>query len=267
MTIILNETAQAEQIIKSGSIGSKPTSALFLLAKYYRQKENLDKKQAAEQLTRFMAQNYKGFNAALWANTIEDICKKAVRYPLREISHVPVTQPELNRIFELPNRKYQKLLFTILCHAKLHNMLSENNNDWANAKINTIYQSARVSVRQKQDRFLWLNDLERLGYLSFSEKNDNLNLKVNIINTDAPPALVVSDFRELGYEYLNYLGEGNFVRCIKCGLLIKKKSKMDYSTKYCKDCAREIKNEQNKRYYRNKSRFSELSACEQVATK
>lgn len=253
MAIILNETEQAKQLLKLGEVGPKPTSTLFLLAKYYRQKENLDKEQAVSRLTRFMEQNYKGFQPVLWADTIEDICKKAVRYPLREISHVPVTGPELDRISQLPNRKYQKLAFTILCHAKLHNMISANNNSWANVKINDVYQSARVSVRQKQEKFLCLNDLERFGYLSFSDQNDNLNLKVNMIAPDAPPALTVSDFRELGYEYLNYLGEGSFVRCTKCGRLIKKKSKRDYSTKYCADCAKEIKNEQNKRYYRHKT--------------
>ena len=43
MPVVLNEKKQAEYIIEKGEVGNKPTSTLFLLAKYYRQKEKLDK--------------------------------------------------------------------------------------------------------------------------------------------------------------------------------------------------------------------------------
>ena len=44
MTMILNEVKEAKKLLETGDIGSKPTAALFLLAKYYRQKENQTKK-------------------------------------------------------------------------------------------------------------------------------------------------------------------------------------------------------------------------------
>ena len=50
MAVILNETKQAEYILETGEVGSKPTSTLFLLGKYYRQKQHLNKNQTFSRL-------------------------------------------------------------------------------------------------------------------------------------------------------------------------------------------------------------------------
>lgn len=63
--------------------------------------------------------------------------------------------------------KYQKLLFTMLCYAKLYNLISENNNGWINADIKEIFRVARVSVKHRNDKFLYLNDLERTSTAFF----------------------------------------------------------------------------------------------------
>lgn len=251
MPVILNEAKEAERIIEKGEVGNKPTSTLFLLGKYYRQKQSLDKEQTINKLNEFMKLNYKNYNPALWEETIEDISKKANKYSLREIDYIGITQSELDRISEINNSKYEKLLFTMLCYAKLYNTLSENNNGWVNADIKEIYRIARVLVKYKNDKFLYLNDLESMGLISFSSKNDNLNIRINFIDVDNESVLQIGDFRELGYEYLSYIGNGKFIRCKCCGRVVKKKKPKDFSTKYCLDCAKYIKNEQNKSYYKS----------------
>ena len=80
MPVVLNEVKQAEHIIESGEVGNKPTSTLFLLGKYYRVKENLDKEQTFNKLNEFMERNYKNYNSALWEDIVEDISKKANKY-------------------------------------------------------------------------------------------------------------------------------------------------------------------------------------------
>lgn len=244
MPVVLNEVKQAEYIIEKGEVGSKPTSTLFLLGKYYRQKDHLDKEQVFRKLNEFMLQNYKNYNSALWEDIIEDISKKANKYPLREIDYIKITKSELNKISEVDNLKYQKLLFTMLCYAKLYNAISENNNGWVNTDIRELYRVARVTVKYRKDKFLFLNDIEKTGLISFSNKNDNLNLKVNFFDVDGESVLNINDFRELGYEYLNYISHGNFVRCSECNRLVRKKSKKDFSTKYCHECAIIIQNQQ-----------------------
>ena len=250
MPVVLNETKQAEYIIEKGEVGTKPTSTLFLLGKYYRQKEKLDKDQTVNKLNEFMVKNYKNYNSALWEEGIEDIAKKANKYPLREIDSIKITQYELNKIAELHDIKYEKLLFTMLCYAKLYNTISENNNGRVNTDIQELYRVARVTVKYRKDKFLFLNDIEGTGLISFSNKNDNLNLKVNFFDIDGETVLEINDFRELGYEYLNYIGDGNFIRCSECKRLVRKKSKHDYSTKYCNECSKIVFNEQCKQNMR-----------------
>lgn len=238
MQFVLNEIKQAKYIIEKGEVGNKPTSTLFLLGKYYRNKENLNKEETFNKLDGFMAKNYKNYNSALWENIIEDISKKANKYSLREIDYIGITQQELNRIFDIDNLKYQKILFSMLCYAKLYNYIFENNNGWINTDIKEIFRIARVQVKYRNDKFLYLNDLESTGLISFSNKNDNLNIKVNFIDISEKYVLRINDFRELGYEYLNYIRKGRFIRCAECKRLVKKKSQYDYSTKYCLECSK-----------------------------
>ena len=102
-----------------------------------------------------------------------------------------------------------------------------------------------MTVKYRKDKFLFLNDIERTGLISFSNKNDNLNLKINFIDMESESALEISDFRELGYEYLNYIGEGNFIRCSECNRLIRKTGKRD---KYCSECKKEKQLEWDLKY-------------------
>lgn len=249
MSTVLNEVKQAEFIIKNRELGNKPSSTLFILAKYYRQKQELNKEQTFQKLDEFMQKNYKNYNSAKWEDIMEDISKKATKYPMREIDNISITQYELDMIRTLKNIKYEKLLFTMLCYAKLHNMNSENNNGWVNTSIQELYRIARVSVKYKKDKFLILNDLEQTGLIAFSKKNDNLNLQVTFVDMDGASILSVADFRELGYEYLNYIGEENFIRCSKCGKLTKRTGKRN---KYCFKCKKEKQLEWDLSYKRKK---------------
>ena len=253
MPVVLNEKKQAEYIIEKGEVGNKPTSTLFLLAKYYRQKENLNKEQTFNKLNEFMENNYKNYNSATWEDIIEDISKKANKYPLREIDYIEITKSEIDTIRNICNIKYEKLLFTMLCYAKLYNKISDKNNGWVNTDIKELFRVARVSVRYRNDKFLYLNDLETAGLISFSNKNDNLNLRVTFVDNNSDTVLKIDDFRELGYEYLNYIGDGKFIRCECCKKLIRKKSNKQ---KYCTDCYKRINSDMtNERQKKNRKNF------------
>ncbi len=246
MSIILNETKQANHILKTGELGSKPTSSLFLLGKYYSQKEQLNTEQTFCKLDEFMRQHEKNYNPALWESKLEDIAKKSAKYHLWELDGIPITQSELDNIAKPTSLKYQKLLFTMLCHAKFYNTLSQQNNGWVNTSIPELYKLARVTVKHRNDKFLYLNDIQQTGLISFSTKNDNLNIQINFVDMKGEPALTVTDFRELGYEYLKFLGSETFTQCIRCGRLIKKTNN---KCRYCCDCAKFRKIQYNKRYY------------------
>lgn len=249
MPVVLNGIKQAEAILEKGEVGNKPTSTLFLLSKYFRQKLKLTEKQTSEKLNEFMIENYKNYNPVLWEDIIEDISRKGKKYNLRNIEHIGITQLELDTIETAKNKSHRKLLFTMLCFAKLYNITSINNNNWVNADIKEIFKTARVTVKHREDKFLLLNDLESNGFISFSNKNDNLNMKINFIDNKNESVLFISDFRELGYEYLNYIGDGKFVRCKECNRLVRQTSK---NIQYCLECKEEKRLETKRNWWNHK---------------
>lgn len=253
MPVILDEEKYAEKIIDTGEIGNKPTSTLFLLSKYFRQKMEYGEKKTEKELNQFMIDNYKNYIPAQWEDVIEDISKKGKKYKLQKIDYIGITQKELDEISKVYNLKYEKLLFTMLCYAKLYNHLSETNNGWVNTDIKELYKVARVTVKYRNDKFLYLNDLEATGLISFSNKNDNLNMKINFVDQSTDYVLKVDDFRELGYIYQQYTNNGTFINCKECGRLIKKTNN---KCLYCNDCKVLISSQQ-KRNWDLKNRISE----------
>lgn len=245
MKTILNETEFAQKILKTGEIGKKPSSTLFLLAKYFQQKKGLDKSETEQELHRFMQKNNPHYNAVLWEQTIENIVKKSASCSLREIDFIGITEQEMAAIRLLKNPRHERLVFVLLIHAKLYDMVSETNHSWANLSVPDLFRLARVTVKHRNDKFLILNDIEKNNIwnggslISFSTRNDNLNIQVNFTDTENIPVLKIDDFREPGYEYMQFYKQGRFVRCKECNRLVKIKNKHDFSTKYCTTCKKE----------------------------
>lgn len=63
---------------------------------------------------------------------------------------------------------------------------------------------------------------------------------------EGEPVLKITELRDLGYQYLQFLGKENFIRCAKCGRLVKK---MGNRKLYCKNCAKAVKALQDRGYY------------------
>lgn len=253
MPVILDEEKYAKKIIDTGEVGNKPTFTLFLLSKYFRQKMEYGEKRTEKELNQFMVDNYKNYIPAQWEDVIEDIAKKGKKYKLQKIDYIGITQKELDEISKVCNLKYEKLLFTMLCYAKLYNYLSETNNGWVNTDIRELYKVARVTVKYRNDKFLYLNDLEATGLISFSNKNDNLNMRINFVDQSTDHVLKVDDFRELGYIYQQYTNNGTFTNCKECRRLIKKTNN---KCLYCNDC-KVLISAQQKRDWDLKNRISE----------
>lgn len=243
--IVLNEIKYAEEILKTGKIDKKPSATISLLAKYYRQYKNKSENETIEIINEFMDKYYPFFNKVKWQNSIVGIVSKATQYKLREIENISISKNELNKIKELKNERLERLLFTMLCFAKTYNMTSEINNGWVNTDINEIYNTARVSVKQADEKHFIIHKLIQDGYLECSKKNTNLNLRITFIDNSSDCILNINNLEELGYEYMQYINKGRFCRCENCGKLIKLKN-TERSKKYCKECATQVNREKTK---------------------
>lgn len=237
--IILNEREYAECCIKNGIVDTKPFFTLSILAKYYYHIYGYRKKKITTLLLDYLSKYYPRYelNELSWQTSVEKIAANSGSFELFEISGVKITKAEMTTILRLKNKVLERLAFTMLCLAKLNNIKNPKNEGWVNADSKEIFNYARISCKA-DEREVKIGQLWQRGLLEFSKRNDNLNCRVTFIEDDSEEELFISDFRELGYEYMNYthkLPKGRFfIRCSECGRLTygnKNKTK-----KYCDKC-------------------------------
>lgn len=233
--IILNEKEFCEECLRTGDLGNKPFYTLTILGKYYYHHLGYRKAKISKCLYKIMEQCYPRFQImkSKIAESCDNIASKSGKYPLYEIDGVWITKSELNKIDQLEDAKMRRVLFTLLCLAKLGNEKRPKNNGWVNTSTREIFELARVSCKVV-DRDFMLGRLGKLGLLEFPKKNDNVSNRVTFIDDGSKKVLMISDFRELGYEYLKYKGE-NFIRCGECGILIR--GNKNNTKRYCSSCA------------------------------
>ena len=233
--IILNEREYAENCLQNGYVDIKPFNTLSILAKYYYHHCGFRKRKITSLLLDYLAKHYPRYelNEFSWQSTIEKIASSAGKYTLYEISGIKITKTEMDNIKAIHNKVLERLMFTMLCLAKLSNEKNPKNNGWVNADSKDIFGYARISCKANE-REIKIGKLWQSGLLEFSKRNDNLNCRVTFIDNESDEVLFVSDFRELGYEYLAYNGE-NFIRCAECGVLTR--GNKAGTKKYCRNCA------------------------------
>lgn len=233
--IVLNEKKYAIECLENGYVGDKPFFTLSVIAKYYYYCLGYKKSKINTLLNEFMQKNYAGYqlNSMSWQSTIDKITKKVNKFNLIEVDGVSITKSEMQTIAGIENPILERVMFTILCLAKFGNARNPNNNGWVNVDSKEIFKMARVSCRAIE-RELYIGELGDMELLEFPKRNDNLSVRVVFIDDEDKEELFVSDFRELGYEYLKYCGE-NFIRCAECGILTR--GNKNGTKKYCKDCA------------------------------
>ena len=232
--IILNETKFAQNILNQNFIYDNIKTYINVLVRYFVQKEELSKKDTYLKIDNFLKTHYKKYNYSKWQDYINKQIDLGNKYPLLEIDNVPITKNELQKIQDINNIKLEKLAFTILCLAKFSNLRNDKNNNWVNTSITDIFRMAHINVKS-DDKFLLINDLLDKDLIYYNKKTDNTNMCVKFIDNQSDTILQISDFRELGYEYLLYTGESYF-RCNECGIL-SKQNKIG-NKRYCNHCSK-----------------------------
>lgn len=233
--IILNEKEYAEECLKSGIINKKPLYTVNILAKYYNQVLGQKKKQIISSLTAFLDTYYPCYiyNKEYWLDQIEHAAQNAGKYKLHEIDGVSITQAEMDTITSLKNKVLERLAFSVLCIAKLNNLRNPNNNGWVNTEDKEVFKLARISD-DMIERQIRIGKLYDAGLIELPKRIDNPSYRVTFVDNDSSAIVFVSDFRELGYEYLAYKGE-NFIRCGECGILTR--GNKNGTKQYCAGCA------------------------------
>lgn len=235
MGIVLNEHYSAEQAIQSRSLGNKPSETLTRVARYYIDNyDGADKKTIRNKLDVFLLQCDSTASIPKWSKMLDFATDWAFKHEAINIESITITKPEMDKIDSLSGKQIRRLAFVLLCLSKYWNTVNSQNDGWVNSKDNEIMAFANIntSIRRQCAMYATLRELE---LIQFSKKVDNTSVRV-CFATDGEPAIVITDLRNLGYQYLKYHGEPYF-ECANCGITEKINSNRQ---KYCHACAAEI---------------------------
>lgn len=233
--IILNEKEYAVNCLQNSFIDTNPFITLSILAKYYYHECGYRKRDIKKLLFEYLSKHYPKYelDEFEWHMSIEKIVANVKTHKLCQINGVKITKSEIDAVMNIHNKVLERIMFTMLCLAKLSNLRKSNNNGWVNANAKDIFTYARVGCKS-DEREVKIGKLWQMGLLEFPKKNDNLNCRVTFIDDNGDEELFISDFRELGYEYLKYRG-GNYIRCAECGILTR--GNKNGTKKYCRSCS------------------------------
>lgn len=245
MSIVLNEYDWAERAIKEKSLGKKPYETLSRVAKYYTYK-NYTRNEVRRLLDEFLLQCEPSVSLVTWSDTLDSAAKSASKYSIVILDSIEITKSEMERIDALPGRPIKRLAFTLLCIAKYMYAVSENTNYWVTTPDNEIMKMANISASIKRQSSLF-GQLKDSGMIRFSKQIDNLSVQV-LFAEPGETVMRVTDFRNLGYQYMKYHGEPYF-ECSQCGLTDKVRNpSKGRPPKYCPRCASEIQMQQKINY-------------------
>lgn len=246
MSIVLNEHEWAEEMLATRSLGKKPFETLHRVARYYID-SGYQRHDARKLLDTFLLQCDPTASLPKWINTLDAAVSLASKRKAVHIESLDIRKIEMDAISSLPGRQTKRLAFTLLCLAKYWDLATGQRSHWVNSKDSDIMRMAnvRTSIKRQSDMY---RQMYEDGMVEFSKKIDNTNVRVCFVAEEGDVALRVTDMRNLGYQYMMYDGDQNYIRCKHCGLVIKKHipnvnghPQSGRPQIYCADCANEIK--------------------------
>lgn len=149
---------------------------------------------------------------------------------------IQFSQQELDYIHGFNSLPLEKVLFIMFCAYKIedsHRFIMKQSEvmNFAKNSYNKTY--ADNIIGRILDDGAFETDIyhNNLRYYPTQKTLDLFN-EDNVV-------LVINDFRNLVYYYLEYIGEGKYGRCENCGIIISKRSNRQ---KYCAECRKILHN-------------------------
>jgi|GEM_PF-6999448 len=225
-------------------------------------------------LIEFSKRYDKNFNEIIHARILKTALSNTKKNTLRVPIETNITQNELYVINAMPTLEHRKILFTMLVIAKY----MKNNNTtiyskkqkekieekkakkieefkkdgriykeeyFCNQSIKDIMEQACVRVSTKE-RTEIMHELTMLGALETTQFGTS---RIPFIDHKGISAIKVCDYKTIGLQYERHENPKSIIKCDICGVLSIRKSKKH---KYCINCAKNIKLENDRKRIANK---------------
>ena len=242
--MILNEEKYARDVLTGQRDDVKSIrQKIDLIARYNHHVLHKNGDDSYSSIVKWLEKHHDIFSEQGYSKIISDCIKKATRRPFHNVDSVKITKNEIDIITSQDNLRYEKILFVLLCMAKVQKASYGFDNGLISYNITDVFKTARVSVPVNEREDI-LHKLLKLDLIGLPVKNDTKCLFVKFMDEseeDIVLELNEQDCSELAYVYLRYTGKGKVSRCTKCGKLIKQSKKFGDLCKGCQISTANVK--------------------------
>lgn len=254
--VTFSERRDIEKVLSSGEVTQDNiVYVISSLAKYNFSVKNMTDDENYKYIKDWLKIHYQYYVETELYHTIQQKISAAHTYNLLESDELIIYQSELDTILSSKDIRSEKVLFTLLCVAKLQKNIFGYQNGKYKFALTNIFKLARVHI-PSVDRNNFMHNLFNNGYINAPFKVDDEQRYITFMSDGQDDIEVLKvnefDFNELAFVYENWKNDGaGFTRCQKCNRLIKQSKTKP--RKYCEDCAKDILAEQ-KRSWAEKNR-------------
>lgn len=246
---IFNEKEYAEKIIEEGfENGILDYSKIYTVAKYFREQYGYGEKVLEKKIIEFCIKHDKNFNPIVEAGAIHKWVKSAMKYGLRKIDHVVISEKDVEFLKTIKNSKDRKVLFATMIFSKSLKQASTKRKKSTRAPSDNFY----VHYNNILDisRISNINGLTELGlvkiynkypeYITFLHPEREL-IKLEYVDKNVDTKVVIKNLWDISESYEKLFDD--FHKCAVCG---EKLIKTSGNQIYCKECAKTKRTEQQR---------------------
>jgi len=253
---IFDEETEAERIIATGFEDNKINyGEIYLVAKYFREKEGLGEVTLEKRLLEFCKQQDKNFNPVKNANEIKKWVKSALNYNLRNVKEITVSQKDIEFLRSVEYNRDRKILFMILVFVKGLKVANTRRKKGDYKKSNNYY----LGYNNLKDivRMTELSNISETGLARILHKYEEHFLfynpekeliRVDFVDKTPEKEITIKDLDNPLLAYQEIFGK-NMTYCEVCGEEIHKSGK---NQKYCKTCSNNKRRERQRNLMRER---------------
>ena len=245
---ILNEKEFIRNALASGKKPENISNGylITLIAKYYFNSAVYPEALVDTVKRKMLEFNIEGYQEYRYANKIKKTCYDLYESEpdclFRELEYIPVYEGELKIVESLSSDRQKKFMFTLFVIARYMDC-----GGWINKKdskgLSEVFKLANVTLSSDKKNEL-LYDLYSNGYIHFGKKVNNLNIRVDLGDTNDDIIYKVTSFENIGNQYIGHFKKG-YKQCKCCGKKIKNTGNKKM---FCLTCAEKKQLESDRKY-------------------